>query len=306
MSINSRPGTIAILLRTIAILLLAANVIFAAQGAVRETISVLAVTSVPFTQLPVFVKKVSNATRNFSVSYVIVTPQTDNVDLALPKFSDGGGSSLWDFWRDEHADAAFTGGYLESVMPATPAGLLKYNGKLINDAKQSDPVLSGVVCFGKRQDKNVVSIFSFNNQGTFHEWSSCIQSGPLLALSGQEHDDLGSIDANVDIRTDEDTLRRKAAGKLAMSEGAYERAFIIRTRDGKFVLGITSPVSLYALRSLVLLDTAHGGFDAVDAINMTGWETAGLVVSAPDPFVAGKASTLLPNAIVVHRRKQMN
>jgi hypothetical protein len=284
---------------SVVIALLVCAVAQSVKAGPDEAVSVVKVGKVASTLLPVIDKGVFSADRDFNIRYVALTPRTDKIELALPKSAQSGGSTLWDFWRDEKADVAFTGGFLDSYFPATPAGLVKYNGNVLNDAKYDDPVLTGVICFN---DAGLISIAPFEGNDSAEGWESCVQSGPLLALGGRIYDDLAVVDARFNDRATEARRRRLAEGKLSLSQPSYERAFIASTRRGQVLLAVTSPASLFAIRSFALMDEERGGLGALDVINMTGWTMAGLVVSASDPIVAGNPSTLLPNAIVVHHR----
>jgi hypothetical protein len=141
-------------------------------------------------------------------------------------------------------------------------------------------------------------IARYSVQSSLDEWGDCIQAGPLILLSGKPQDEIDTLDAALAGRTTEASKQRQS-GFVA---GSYERVFVLKTRSGQIVLGITTPTSLFALRYLLKQDAARGGFDADDAILLSGWQTAGLIVSAPDPIAIGKPSVLLPNAIVVNSR----
>lgn len=276
-----------------------------AQEAGRTGVQVLNERVPAGSSIPVTERKVRVGGNEFSVLFATIDPVANRLQIALPRNPVGGGSSLWDFYRDEEAAAVFTGGYLDSFVPATPTGLVISNGTIVNDAKAADdakkkePVLTGVLCFGQLGKGSIVTITSYRAGDSLKEWRDCIQSGPLIVSRGEYRDDLETLDANLAGRITEASKERQS-GFVA---GSYERAFALKNRSGQLILGVTSPASLFSLRYLLKEPADQGGFAAVDAILLTGWRTAGSIVSAPEPIVFGHPSTLLPNAIVVNSRR---
>jgi hypothetical protein len=65
------------------------------------------------------------------------------------------------------------------------------------------------------------------------------------------------------------------------------------------VLGVTTPASLYNLRTALLATENEGGFEAVQATALTGRSTAGLIAGDAKGFSRGNIETLLPDAIIV-------
>ncbi|MEA2895473.1 MAG: hypothetical protein QOJ84_1088 [Bradyrhizobium sp.] len=235
---------------------------------------------------------------DFTVTYIQIDPHAAQLRLVVPKDADSGGSTLWDYLRDERASAVFTGGYLGSFSPATPIGLVRYKSKTINNLKPSDPVLTGLLCFGRQNDDSAILIVGLPQASSVEEWNSCLQAGPLIIVDGKIQDELESLDERLKPRVTEASEQRKTG----FTEGSIERALVLKNERGQIVLAVSSPASLFALRSLVTLKTAEGGFGAVSAIFLTGWQTAGLIVDGKPPLMAGAASTLLPNAIALDLR----
>jgi hypothetical protein len=275
-----------------------------AQQARRTAVQVLSERVPASSSIPATERKVKVGGNEFSVLFVTIDPDANRLQIALPRNPVGGGSSLWDFYRDEEAAAVLTGGYLDSFVPATPTGLVISNGTIVNDAKAVDdankePLLTGVLCFGQLGKGSSVAIKNYKAGDSLNEWRDCIQSGPLIVSQGEDRDDLETLDASLAGRIT-DASKERQSGFVS---GLYERAFALKNHSGQLVLGVTSPASLFSLRYLLKEPADHGGFAAVDAILLTGWRTAGLIVSAPDPVVFGHPSTLLPNAIVVNSRR---
>jgi Phosphodiester glycosidase len=226
----------------------------------------------------------SSTSGDFKITYIVADPKKFHLALAIPSDPASGGSSLGRFIADEHAIAALSGGFLRTVTPATPAGLLKFGGNLLNRLSP-EVQLGGIVCFFKKGDR--VKFTTPSDGQILSEAEDCLQAGPLLVADGSVKDDLEEIDLN--------GLNRR------FSSGKYSRSFLASTGNGEFVLGLTTPTPLFALRKFMLMPVTEGGIGAVDAINLTGGATAGLMIKGEPPFVAGGAATdlLFPDAIVL-------
>jgi hypothetical protein len=223
------------------------------------------------------------------IKIVSVSFPADKFDLglALPSATDAAGSSLQRFLRNRKALVAATGGYLKSYAPATPAGLVKAGGKVINDLSPNDEVLDGIVCFGAKMKGSAI-ILPIGQYEKTADLTDCIQAGPILALSGQgDRSSLEKIDATL---------------KFAFSQNSFARTFLVTNGNNDTVIGVTSPVSLYLVQDILLLPESKGGFGASAAIMLSGTRTAGLVVDSKPEFSFGNVETLLPNALIVHRR----
>lgn len=222
----------------------------------------------------------------FTVSYAVLPPNM-RLRVFVPRV-ESGGYSLARSFRELQPLAIMNGGFLETYTPATPSGLVQVEGRQINGGSFDEQgVLNGVVCFGQRNNPAIVAIEPFVDARRSESYSDCLQGGPLLIRQKQFFTDLERLDAKPELKQ--------------FARVVAERSFVARnTRE--VVLGVTTKVSLYALRAALALDEGAGGFAAVDAIALTGRSTAGMVVAGEQPFAAGSTSRVLPNAIIVVRR----
>jgi hypothetical protein len=227
----------------------------------------------------------------FIVSYVSFDPKVARVGLIQPKSGAEGGASLARLSGDNKPLALMNGGFIDSKSPATPAGLLKISGKIINrpaadpvTGYSTDPVTDGFLCFTGRRSEQGVMMGPYEYLGKdASDYPDCLQGGPLLVFKGEPHSKLEALDDNPDLK------------KFALVAAA--RSFVAKTKSGNIVLGVTSPVSLYSLRSILLQKKDAGGLEVSQAIGLTGRSTAGLI--AGTVFSRGNTNTLLPDAIIV-------
>jgi hypothetical protein len=238
------------------------------------------------------------ANETFVVSYISFKPSELRVGLVRPQNPSEGGTSLNRFMQDKQPLALMNGGFLDSTSPATPAGFLKIAGQIINRAsvprvpdgggpvdRVIDPVVDGFLCFANEPSARAVVIGPFAEfEKVATDYPDCIQGGPLLVNDGKP------IEKQLEALDDDPTLK-----KFALVAAA--RSFIARTKAGNIVMGVTSPVSLYSLRSILLQEKGSGGFEVSQAIALTGRISAGLI--AGPTFVRGHTNTLLPDAIIV-------
>jgi hypothetical protein len=271
-------------------LVILAQIFWVERGAIAsDAIQVTSTKPVEGAKVALEHKEITAPAGPISVWFVTLDPGSSRLRLAVPRNPMGGGSSLWDFFRDERALAAFTGGYLSTYAPASPAGLVKHNNAVVNEIDSSDKVMTAVLCLVPPAGAGGILVTSVGDHQTFNQWDGCIQAGPTLIAQGRVADDLELLEKQI--------ANRPTERKSSLAAGAYERAFVIKTRSGRVVLGLSSPASLYDIRALAGLDASNSGFDAETAVILTGWRTAGLVVAGASPL--GSPSTLLPNAIVV-------
>jgi hypothetical protein len=230
------------------------------------------------------------STETFVVSYADFEPTKFHMGLVKPKVPSEGGASLARLMEDANAIAIMNGGFLDSTVPATPAGFLKIEKQIINRPSDvtKDKVVDGLVCFsglaGNLSTQTLV-ITSYANFGIATDYPDCVQAGPLLALDGQELSNLKPLD-------DDPSLK-------SFSSVAASRSFLARTRSGNIVMGVTTPVSLYSLKAALLKPRTAGGFEVKQAIALTGRSSAGLMVGTA--FRRGNPNTLLPDAIAIVR-----
>jgi hypothetical protein len=240
--------------------------------------------NVKFGDLPISVQA-SVSTETFVVSYVTFEPTKLRMGLVQPKEPSEGGASLERLMRDSNAIAIMNGGFLDSTSPATPAGYLRISNQIINSAAE-DKVADGLVCFAPDIGAQAVVITKYANlERTAANYPDCVQGGPLLALDGRPLPNLEPLDED------------PALKKFAIVAAA--RSFLAKTKGGAIVMGVTTPVSLYSLRTALLQTRSMGGFEASDAIALTGRSTAGLLVGTA--FQRGRSNTLLPDAIIVRQ-----
>jgi Phosphodiester glycosidase len=223
------------------------------------------------------------ANETFVVSYISFKPTELRVGLVQPQNPAEGGTSLNRFKQDMQPVALMNGGFLDSTSPATPAGFLKVAGQIVNRAS-TDRVIDGFLCFSNGPNLQAVTIGPYADlERVTSDYPDCTQGGPLLILDGKPFSKLEALDEDPNL---------KKFGLVAAA-----RSFVAKTKTGNIIMGVTSPVSLYSLRSVLLQDRSAGGFEATQAIGLTGRITAGLI--AGSAFVRGHTNTLLPAAIIV-------
>jgi hypothetical protein len=279
------PRTWKLTLLATALALLVAFVARHAAVSADDQIEVLETKEYPRTALKVYEKRaIATKGGEFKVIFVVVDPRSYQVRLAVPSEPAAGGSSLARFFSvDNDAVAVLNGGFLRTSVPATPAGLLKYEGQILNRLSYTDPVLGGLLCFIHNPQGTDLQLAERADAQLVETANDCLQSGPLLVHQGVAHDDLEKIDREI----------------KDFSAGFYMRSFVTTNKRNQILLGITSPISLFALRRIMLMSETDGGLDAAFAIGLTGLDTAGFIVRGRESFIAGNVNTLLPNAIVV-------
>jgi hypothetical protein len=222
--------------------------------------------------------------RHVIFTSLMVDPGRVNFRLALPTKANA--ASLIRFRHDEDALAAFTGGFLDTYSPATPAGLVQRRNTIQNDL-QADPVMTAVVCFSADPIKPV-AIMATQEFLPGETKGDCIQTGPFLAKNGQKE-------------TDFDALEKSLGSPFA--RGHFERAILMVNVLSQIVIGVSSPISLFPLRELLLKPAQKGGLGAIVAVGLSGTLTAGLVIEGKDKLITvGAVKTLLPNAVIIRER----
>jgi hypothetical protein len=224
----------------------------------------------------------SSTTGDIKITFAIVDSKKFHVTLAVPSDPTAGGSSLARFFADEHAMVALNGGFLRTLTPATPVGLLKFNGEIVNRLS-TEAELGGVICIYRKTSQ--IKFVTPSDTDIIAAADDCVQAGPLLLAHGVVKDSLQDVDA-------------KGPNK-SFSTGRYSRSFLARNGKGDFLLGVTTQTSLYAVRQFMMLQQEQGGLGAVDAINLTGIYTAGLIIKGQNIFSSGRTDVLLPNAFIV-------
>lgn len=274
----------------IAISIVSAIAPLVAWGQAREPSTLVTVKHIPLSSLMYDERK--GAGDNASVFMSTLTIPLDKfvLRLAFPKTSRDG-SSLVRFRLDEGAVAAFTGGFLDTYAPATPAGLVRKGDKIYNQLDRTDAVMDAVICLTSDPHKPI-TITAVENYAEARAAGDCIQTGPYLVKDKLEKAKLEAVEAAVD-----PTL------KFRFSTDPYQRSFLVLNARHEVIIGVAAPrVSLFALREFLRAPEKDGGFDAVEAVAMSGTRTAGLVIESNPEITAGSVQTLLPNAIVIERR----
>lgn len=233
-----------------------------------------------------FAKLATISSETFRVTYVVVAAN-QKLSLALPKGASSPGVPLTQFFKMERPIAALNGGFLRTVVPATPSGLLQVRGEEISSFVElaDDPVLSGVICFIDKRPAEIIPIQMAKE--VRKSFPDCVQAGPLMVFKGQQAEDLETFDNKY-------PELKRFSGRPA------ERSFVLRNAHDETILGVTELVSLVALRTMMLTSEKEGGFGAVSAIMLTGRSTAGLIIGGDkEPILSGGTVSFLPNAIVV-------
>ncbi len=215
---------------------------------------------------------------------------TDRVSFRLvtPSKSSAGGSSLVRFGYDERALAVFTGGFLDTFSPATPAGLVQQHNKIKNDLLDDDKVMKAVVCYSV-DSINPAVIMTIAEFLAGKPKGDCIQTGPFLAKNGKQETNFDELE--------------KSLKNAPFARGSFQRAFVSVNTSDEIAIGIAAQISLFALREVLLKSVQEGGFGAVVAVALSGGTTAGLVIEDGNRRItAGTVKTLLPNAVVIRER----
>ena len=120
----------------------------------------------------------------------------------------------------------------------------------------------------------------------------CLQSGPLLVGPG------GVVPG--------DRLRRSVGVDYTRDfvDGRHRRAFVALDRRGRVLLGVTGPLDLAGLADVLAVAADPGVLDVAAALNLTGAETAGLLVGTGEGdevevWAGDPEAVRLPNAIAV-------
>jgi hypothetical protein len=191
------------------------------------------------------------------------------------------GASLATFLKTHQAKVVLSGGFMKSFYPPIPLGLVKHNGKFVNRAAKGD-LLTGILAI--RDRKPVIRRFQAAEcDDRSHD---CLQSGPLLVRNGKSElpQELGGL------------LR----STRSLVEGSFARAVVGILQEGHFLVALTGKVALAPLVEVLSRPQVDGGFGCLDALNLSGAETAGLLVRAGGRTIeVGGQHADLPNAIIV-------
>ena len=153
-----------------------------------------------------------------------IIPGLHELHLALPQEA-GEGSTLSRFRFDGKALAAFTGSFLETFAPATPAGLVSQGKRVVSELLPNDKVMTAVVCYSDDLRAPVViadaATFITNHQTK----GDCVQTGPFLIKNGRNEFGLDMLDKNL---------------RFSFAELQVDRAFLLIDSQGNIYVGVTS------------------------------------------------------------------
>jgi len=158
--------------------------------------------------------------------------------------------TLFGFKEDARAHAVLSGGFMTTIYPPVPLGLITHNGKEVNRSASTE-LLDGIVT----SEGNRLEIRRFTDSTDC--LADCLQAGPLLVG-----------DKRV-------TLRDNYTDSGI--EGSYRRAFVATLPDGYFMLGIASGAKLRALATFLAAPVDRGGLGCLDALNLSGSTSAGML-----------------------------
>ncbi len=205
--------------------------------------------------------------------------RTCRVEVAVSQ-SDSGDSIL-SFQEHSQAAAVLSGGFLTSLYPPIPLGIVKHSQVLVNRAAGGD-LLNGLLLV--RAGK--ATIQPFRGAGDVAGWDEALQSGPMLLVAG--HSALRNV---AEIRT---------RSTRQLIENEYGRAFVAILPDDRFLLAVTGAVSLRALTDLLARPASQGGLACLDALNLSGGGSEGVLVRAGTRQISsGNIQSYLANAILL-------
>ena len=162
-----------------------------------------------------------------------------------------------------------SGGYLSSFSPPTPLGLVKSNGVLVSRPHDSW-LVEGLYC----ENGSEAVIVKWQEENDLSSFRDCLQAGPILLLGGKQPQDVPSVEST---------------GYKKLAYSVQEQAFLCTLIGKRVALGITSETNLPAL-----VDFLRDKVGCIDAIRLTGKETAGLRYKDK---LYGKDQFLFPSAI---------
>jgi hypothetical protein len=184
----------------------------------------------------------------------------------------GSAQTLFGIKVSTNAHAVLSGGFMTTLYPPVPLGIVRHNGTDLN-RPASGELLNGIVT----SDGNRVEIRQFTDIADC--LADCLQAGPLLVS-----------DKRVSVS---DEYKDQAESLI---KGAYRRAFVATLPDGSFILGIASGADLRALAAFLGAPADHGGLGCQDALNLSGSTSAGMLW---DHGSEGDTKVPIANALVV-------
>ena len=206
---------------------------------------------------------------------LLVDSQPKSPGVSIARFLDRSGGSV-----------ALSGGFLKSFYPALPLGYVQSAGEPVNRSHTTD-LLNGLLLLGPGADIRSTDFVPGKYEALAERWRDVLQSGPLLVLDGRSRlsEDLAAPNNDAD---------RRVVTVQAI------RAFVAVECNERMLLGLTGDMTLRELAEVLSRSAADGGFACRAALNLSGAESAGLLVDAGGRRAAfGGTDYRLANAIVV-------
>ena len=194
------------------------------------------------------------------------------------------GHTILAYQEQHNAKVVLSGGFLKSFHPALPLGLVKSGGTLLNRPIFESDLLNGLLIIRSPNRRPDIVPFQWSER-RIAGWADALQSGPLLVRRGR------AVIFDISWRL---------ASERKLVEQYYTRAFIAIDQSGHFLLAITGKVSLPLLVDLLIRPASEGGLGCMDALNLSGGGSEGLVLKVGERDLALRTTDVrLPNAIVV-------
>ena len=215
------------------------------------------------------------------ITVAVVSLAAFSLAIAVPPL--GEVADTIEGFRDHYgAVVVLSGGFLASFHPAVPLGMVKVNGAVLNRFVKTNEVLTGILALN--DGRPVIRNAQAFSDAT---WADCLQSGPVIVAAGQA--------------TVPTPPRTKAEAGLIDAQAA--RVAIATVADDRVLLVYAEPVGLRGFAAFLAAKESAGGLSVIDALNLSGAATAGLLVNTPrGDVVAGSKYSQLPNAIIVRPR----
>ena len=206
---------------------------------------------------------------NLLLQSVTFPPRSRVAVIAPPPEGKGeAGHVLLQLAAAHRPDALISGGYLASYVPPEALGLVQIGGD-----RKSRPHRSWLTTAMLCAREGGSRILPFDARQA-RQWDDCLQAGPILVEGGTS-------------RYPADDL---PAGEARLAAGTHVTGFVCIDRADALVMGLTSAATLDELGPALV-----EGLGCVEAMRLTGSETAGLYVSGTG--LLGENRVGLPSAI---------
>lgn len=230
--------------------------------------------------LDVFQGSIFAVGRSVSMTVVRAWLPGHRVGLAIPQ-GKVTGDTLVAFLERDKAKAVVSGGFVKSFYPPIPLGLVKQKGQMINRAASGD-LLTGVLLMQAGR----VAIERFRGTEAVAGWDEVLQAGPLLVSARRSA-----------LPTDASGLMPSTRSLIG---NEYSRAFVAILPGEQVVLAFSGPITLPALVDFLTGSAAQGGLGCLDALNLSGSGSSGLLVRVGGrEMQVGNSYTHLANAVII-------